>query len=306
MSMRNAIAVMVAIQLTGCATNSHPGQSAPPSLLAGPGVTVFAAGDIADCRKQAPSSTMAARSAEFVATELAADAGAVVLALGDNVYQSGTAAEFADCYGPTWGRFKSRTWPVPGNHEYYSKDALGYYDYFGAQAGPQQRGYYSIEVGQWHVMSLNSNLKGDAQQAQLDWLRADLAAHPTHCALAYWHHPQYSSGGHGNNDQMRAAWAMLAEAGTELILSGHDHDYERFSPVDALGKRDVAKGMRQFVVGTGGAELSPLAFARAGSETVNNATYGVLKLQLKPAGYEWEFISVAGEPFHDAGSAACH
>jgi 3',5'-cyclic AMP phosphodiesterase CpdA len=295
-----AAASLLVLALTGCASGHRSAavDIAGPTI-AGSGVTVFAAGDIADCRHSPADDTMAARSAELIAASLASDTSAVVLTLGDNVYQSGTAAEHADCYAPTWGRFKQRTLPSPGNHEYYSKDGAGYYDYFGDLAGPQRRGYYSKEVGAWHLISLNSNLKGAARQAQLDWLKDDLASHPSLCSLAFWHHPLQSSGGHGSDERMRAEWQLLAGAGTDLILSAHDHDYERFAPQGPDGT------MRQFVVGTGGAELSPFRFFVAGSETANNNTFGVLRLSLKKTGYEWDFLPVAGGTFRDHGSARC-
>ncbi len=291
---------LLVLTLTGCASGhrSAAADVAGP-VIPGSGITVFAAGDIADCRRSPAADTMAARSAGLIAASLASDASAIVLTLGDNVYQSGTSAEHADCYAPTWGRFKQRTLPSPGNHEYYSKDAAGYYDYFGDLAGPQRRGYYSKEVGDWHVISLNSNLKGDARQAQLEWLEADLATHPSLCSLAFWHHPLQSSGGHGSDERMRAESQLLASAGTDLILSAHDHDYERFAPQESNG------AMRQFVVGTGGAELSPFRFFIAGSETANNNTFGVLRLSLKKTGYEWDFLPVGGEMFRDHGSARC-
>ncbi|EGF33215.1 Alkaline phosphatase [Oxalobacteraceae bacterium IMCC9480] len=292
--------LLLVLALTGCASgHRRVVADAPSPVIAGSGITVFAAGDIADCRQSSAAGTMAARTAGLIAAGLAEDASAVVLTLGDNVYQSGTPAEHADCYAPTWGRFKQRTLPSPGNHEYYSKDAAGYYDYFGSLAGPDRRGYYSTGLGGWHVMSLNSNLKGAAQQAQLDWLKADLAAHPSTCSLAFWHHPVQSSGGHGSDERMRAAWQLLADAGTDLILSAHDHDYERFAP---QGPDDA---MRQFVVGTGGAELSPFRFFVAGSETANNDTFGVLRLVLKATGYEWEFMPAGGGTYRDSGSARC-
>ena len=298
--LTGAGASLLVLALTGCASGHRSAAAdVPGPVIAGSGVTVFAAGDIADCRQSAAADTMAARSAELIAAGLANDASAIVLTLGDNVYQSGTSAEHADCYATTWGRFKQRTLPSPGNHEYYSVGAAGYYDYFGDLAGPQRRGYYSTEVGGWHLMSLNSNLKGAAQQAQLDWLKADLAAHPSLCSLAFWHHPVQSSGGHGSNEHMRAVWQLLASAGTDLILSAHDHDYERFAPKEPNG------AMRQFVVGTGGAELSPFRFFVAGSETANNNTFGVLKLILKKTGYEWDFVPVGGGLFRDHGSARC-
>ncbi|MFT5534145.1 MAG: hypothetical protein ACI8WM_000843 [Burkholderiaceae bacterium] len=293
-------ALLLVLTLTGC-VSGHRSAAADVvgPVIAGSGVTVFAAGDIADCRQTPAGETMAARSAELIAAGLAKDVNAIVLTLGDNVYQSGTPAEHANCYAPTWGRFTQRTLPSPGNHEYYSKDAAGYFDYFGSLAGPQRRGYYSSEIGDWHLISLNSNLKGTAQQAQLDWLKADLAANPSLCTLAFWHHPIQSSGGHGSDERMRAAWQLLASAGTDVILSAHDHHYERFAPQGPDG------AMRQFVVGTGGAELSPFRFFIAGSEIANNTTFGVLRLVLKKTGYEWDFLPVGGAMFRDHGSARC-
>ena len=300
--------ILLFAALSGCSTHNQiagPLESSDATLT-GSGITLYAAGDIADCRGTQADATMAARTAERIATGLAADPTAVALTLGDNVYQSGTAEEHANCYAPTWGRFKARTFPSPGNHEYYSAGAAGYYDYFGALAGPDRRGYYSVELGSWHVISLNSNLKDSAQQAQLDWLKTDLAAHHAGCTLAYWHHPVFSSGGHGNNSQMRAAWQLLADAGADVVLSGHDHDYERFSLQDASGKADPQHGMRQFVVGTGGAELSPFVIVRANSLVRNNATYGVLQLTLMTDGYAWQYLPVAGGTLQDNGSKRCH
>ena len=306
LTMRGLILLVAA--LTGCSTQNPP--PGPPesadTALTGSGVTVYAAGDIADCRSAPADATMAARTAERIAAGLAADPTAVALTLGDNVYQRATAEEHADCYAPTWGRFKTRTLPSPGNHEYYSPGATGYYDYFGALAGPDRRGYYSVELGNWHVISLNSNLKDSAQQAQLDWLKTDLAARHGGCTLAYWHHPVFSSGGHGNNQQMRAAWQLLAAAGADVVLSGHDHDYERFALQDLNGQLDPQHGIRQFVIGTGGAELSPFVIVRANSEVRNNATFGVLQLTLKANGYAWQYLPVAGGTLQDSGSTRCH
>ena len=178
------------------------------------GITVYAAGDIARCAYPDPAYSVAADTAATVAAGLAQDPRAVVLALGDLTYPRGAAKEFTDCYAPTWGRFKNRTWPAPGNHEYYTPGAKPYFAYWGARAG---RGYYSFELGTWHIISLDSNLAPAAHAAQLDWLRADLAAHPAHCTLAYWHHPLYSSGGHGSVPKMRDAWKLLYDAGAELV-----------------------------------------------------------------------------------------
>lgn len=275
-------------------------------MLPGKGIPVYAAGDIADCRNRLPRTSGAAKTAALVADGLAADKDAVVLTLGDNTYPVGLLSEFTECYEPTWGQFKARTYPAPGNHEYYTPSAVGYYQYFGKAAGPDRRGYYSFKLGRWHVISLNSYLKPDEHQAQLAWLRNDLAQNKTHCTLAFWHHPNYSSGGHGSDERMADAWKMLYDAGAELVLASHDHDYERFAPQNAAGKRDSERGMRQFVVGTGGARLTPFRFRKLNSEAGDNTTHGVLKLVLKDPGYEWEFLPTENGGFTDRGMALCH
>jgi 3',5'-cyclic AMP phosphodiesterase CpdA len=282
--------------------------ASPVHAAPGNGVTVYTAGDIARCAYRDPAWSGAAATADIVRAGLAADPNAVVLTLGDHTYPRGTAREFADCYGPTWGRFKERTYPAPGNHEYATAHAAPYFRYFGARAG---RGYYSVDLGGWHLISLDSNLATAALAAQLAWLRDDLVQHPARCTLAFWHHPLYSSGGHGNVGLMRDAWAALYQAGAELVLSGHDHDYERFAPQDADGRLDPARGIRQFVVGTGGAYPTPFLWPRAHSEVRDNRRMGVLRLRLQDGGYEWEFMRVAGDsplnsPAADRGRAGCH
>ena len=273
--------------------------------------TVYAAGDIAYCGKRPALLSDANDTAKLVETGLAASPDASVLLLGDNVYQRGTAREFRDCYQPSWGRFKARTYPSPGNHEYATPDAKGYFDYFGSAAGPGHLGYYSVDLGAWHVVSLNSNVSGAAQQAQLTWLEKDLAASHARCTLAYWHHPLYSSGWHGSIGVMRPAWALLYGAGAELVLSGHDHVYERFLPQDANGKLDEGRGIRQFVVGTGGAYSTPFKLPLENSKVRDNNRFGVLKLVLREASYEWEFLEASYDGFPngkqaDRGEGKCH
>lgn len=297
----------IAIAMSGCLTDKAAREeSVRAALSSEPGVAVYAAGDIADCKNYRPEDSAAARTAALIGTQLAHDKDGVVLALGDSTYPVGLPSEFTNCYEPTWGRFKARTYPAPGNHEYYTPEAIGYYGYFGGAAGPGRRGYYSVEIGDWHVISLNSNLKPEEHRKQMEWLKQDLAQHQMHCTLAYWHHPKYSSGGHGNNTQMDEAWKMLQDAHADLVLSAHDHDYERFAPQDGQGQRDDMYGMRQFVVGTGGARLTPFRFRKANSEVSDNSNYGVLKLKLKARGYEWEFLPVDEGVFSDRGSALCH
>jgi len=275
------------------------------------GATVYAVGDIARCAHPDPRWSGAADTAAVVAAGLAADPSAVVLTLGDHTYPRGTAQEFANCYDPTWGRFKARTWPTPGNHEYYTKGALPYFAYFGARAGSPERSWYSLGLGSWRVISLDSNLAPAAHAAQLDWLRAELRDKPSRCTLAIWHHPLYSSGGHGSVPKMQDAWAILHAAGAELVLSGHDHDYERFAPQDANGNLDRAGGLRQFVVGTGGAFATPFLLTVKHSEARDASRNAVLRLTLRDDGYDWELLEAtppglpnASPPDH--GSAACH
>ena len=289
--------------LAGCA--------APPTPhgYRGTPVTVYAAGDIADCRYRPPESSGAAATAWLVEAGLAAHPGARVLTLGDHSYPVGAPAEFSDCYAPTWGRFRERTLPTPGNHEYYTPGAPGYFTYFGASAAPEQEGYYSVQLGKWHVVSLNSTLRGAAFDAQLAWLKNDLARHPALCTLAFWHHPRYSSGGHADNAFMAPLWQALVDGGVDLALAAHDHHYERFAPQDAHGLRDDARGMRQFVVGTGGAWLTPVRFPAANTEARNTSVHGVLRLDLFDNGYTWDFLSIADDPgaaYTDRGAAHCH
>jgi acid phosphatase type 7 len=265
----------------------------PPLDISTPEVFV-GAGDIALCTAYG----------NHEATARLLDAiGGTVFALGDNAYMSGTAEEYRDCYDRTWGRHRSRTRPVPGNHEYESPQATPYFDYFGPNAGPHGLGYYSFNLGAWHLVSLNSNVPVSAGSAQAAWLRADLAANRTRCTLAYWHHPRFSSGRHGNEERMREFWQILYEAGAEIVLSAHDHTYERFAPQDPDGFPDNDHGMRQFVVGTGGARPYPFVNIRTNSE-VRLSTLGVLKLTLSGSGYDWEFVSTSGSG--DSGSGSCH
>ncbi|RZI41491.1 alkaline phosphatase [Herbaspirillum sp. HC18] len=311
MHIRSRISFLFAFTFTALLAGCQSGdrtreEQVKAALLQGKGITVYAAGDIASCKDVRPADSGAAKTAAIIAAGLAADKDAAVLTLGDNTYPVGLLSEFTDCYEPTWGKFKARTFPSPGNHDYYTPKAAGYYSYFGEAAGPGQRGYYSFDLGIWHVISLNSYLKPEAHQAQMAWLRDEIARNTAHCTLAFWHHPIFSSGGHGNDERMREAWNMLYDAGADLVLVSHDHDYERFAPQDTEGRHDEQRGMRQFVVGTGGAKLTPFRFRKLNSEVADNSTHGVLKLVLKDAGYEWEFIPVEKGGFRDRGVALCH
>jgi hypothetical protein len=253
-------------------------------------------------------------SADEATAQLLDAIGGTVLTLGDNVYPSGSAGEFSAYFEITWGRHKSRTYPSPGNHDYLAAGAVPYFDYFysanAVVAGldVSRRGYYSFDVGGWHVISLNSSDGSPPSQAQLDWLRADLSAHKTNCMLAYWHHPRFSSGAaHGNNANMDAFWRILFDNGVDVVLNGHDHVYERFDPQSPDSVPDVA-GIRAFTVGTGGAPLYAFGLIRANSAVRGEGVYGVLMLTLHAASYEWQFVKIASqqnEPFTDSGSSSC-
>ncbi len=264
-------------------------------------VVLIGAGDIADCTDLA--------GAEATAKLLEANPG-TVMALGDLAYPNGTAEDFK-CYDKTWGRVKTRTRPAVGNHEFHSTGASYYFQYFGAAAGDAKTGYYSYELGSWHIVVLNSEcleIGGcGAGSPEEKWLRADLAAHPVGCTLAYFHKPRFSSGlNHGNDPEVGAFWQALYDFNAELILNGHDHDYERFAPQDPNGNADPKRGIREFVVGTGGKNHPEFGIHKANSEVRNNTAFGVLKLTLKPTGYDWKFIPEAGKSFTDSGSGSCH
>ena len=261
-------------------------------------VIMIGAGDISDCNNN---------NDEATARLLDANLDGTVFLLGDNAYESGTTTEFNNCYDPTWGRHKARTKPSVGNHEYNTTNATGYYAYFGTAAGDPAKGYYSYDLGDWHVIVINSNITKIDAPAQLSWLRADLAASTKSCTLAYWHHPRFSSGlEHGNDASMQAFWDELYAANADVVMNGHDHDYERFAPQTPSGVADNVHGIREFVVGTGGRALYHLGTLRANSEVFNSTTYGVLKLTLSAGSYSWQFIPVAGQTFTDSGSGSCH
>jgi hypothetical protein len=197
--------------------------------------------------------------------------------------------------------------PSPGNHDYNTAGATGYYGYFGASAGDPAKGYYSYDLGDWHIIVLNSNIARDTNSAQLAWLRADLAATTKQCVLAYWHHPRFNSGAsHGNDTSVQPFWQALYDANADLILNGHEHTYERFAPQTPTGAADATRGIREFVVGTGGASHYSLGTLQPNSQVFNGSTYGVLKLNLFAGGYSWDFVPVAGASFTDSGQASCH
>jgi acid phosphatase type 7 len=216
-------------------------------------------------------------------------------------------------YGLTWGQFKSITFPVVGNHEYLTAAAAGYFQYFGSAAGKSNQGYYSFDIGAWHLIALNaecSNVGGcQVGSPQETWLKADLAAHSNTCTLAYWHQPRFSSGKAGNWTQYSTFWQDLYAANADVVLGGHDHDYERFAPQNPSHQADPAQGIREFVVGTGGADhggAGGFPSIQPNSQVRDNTTFGVLKLTLHPTSYSWAFVPEAGQTFTDSGTTNCH
>jgi hypothetical protein len=273
--------------------------TAPPAAGSSSSV-LLAAGDIAGCDTPGDEATAALldRMPGHVAT------------LGDHVYEDGSAAGFRDCYGPTWGRHRSRTRPSPGEHDYRTPGAAAYFDYWGASAGPRNVGYYSYELPGWHVVVLNSHcatVSCSAGSAQEQWLLADLAASKQPCTLAYWSIPLFSSGTvHGPDSHVRPFWEDLYNAGADVVLNGSEHVYERFAPQDPSGRAD-ALGVRQFTVGTGGRGLYRFGTPLPNSQVRDASSFGVLKLTLDPGRYSWQFVRVAGSTAPgDSGSAACH
>jgi hypothetical protein len=288
--------------MVGCVAAVPPAIVSAPALataeVSGDPVLV-GAGDIAVCGNERRTAELLDRIPGTVFTT------------GDNAYYFGTLEDFESCYASSWGRHRERTRPAPGNHEYRTENAAGYFGYFGAAAGDPSRGYYSYDLGTWHVVVINSNCGEvggcQAGSPQERWLREDLAAHPALCTAAIWHHPLFSSGRHGGNPAaMRDIWQALYDAGAEIVVNGHDHDYERLAPQDPSGAPDNERGIREFVVGTGGAGLRSFPRVAPNSEARNDRTHGVLKLTLHPEGYDWEFVPVAGGTFTDSGSGVCH
>lgn len=273
---------------------------------AGAGIdpVVMAAGDIA-CAPGEPRTANTCHHDDVSDLLVAADPNKV-LALGDTQYDEGKLREFRRSYDDTWGRVKTRTRPVPGNHEYRTPDAEGYFDYFGDRAGRRRRGYYSFDLGTWHVVALNSEIKVGRSSRQIEWLRKDLSANPVECTLAYFHTPRYSSGEHGSNRRMKPIWHKLFGARVDVVLNGHDHDYERFAKLEPDGDRNRERGIRQFVVGTGGADFRPFEDVHRHSVERQAHTFGVIRLDLHDTSYDWAFVPEAGETYSDTGSDKCH
>ncbi len=276
------LAAVIAVSPASAATTSDP-------VLVG-------AGDIALCGSSGAETT----------AKLIDGIDGTVFTAGDNVQLIGAPIEYSACYSPTWGRFKSRTKPAPGNHDYYWPNASGYYKYFGTAAGDPAKGYYSYDLGTWHVVALNSNCAEvggcGAGSPQEQWLRSDLAASRTTCTVAYWHHPLFSS--NGSTSEVKPLFQALYDYRAEIVVSGHNHVYERFAPQtpDGVAAND---GVRQFVVGTGGMILDTFGTIAANSQARIAGTYGVLKLTLRAGGYDWQFVPEAGRTSTDTGSANC-
>ncbi len=283
-------------------------------LAAQPPPVVVAAGDIA-CDPADPSYNGGAGTATHcrmaatasLALSLAPDA---VLVLGDSQYENGALAKYQASYAPSWGQLLPLTRPVPGNHEYLTPGAAGYFAYFGAAAADPDQGWYSFDLGAWHLVALNGNCGAiggcGAGSPQEQWLLSDLFQSSAACTLAYWHQPRFSSGPHGSDATYQAFWQALWWAGADLVLNGHEHIYERFAPQRPDGAADPAGGLRQFTVGTGGRSLTGVIAVQPNSEVRQAAAFGVLELTLHPNGYEWRFVAADGGAFADAGAALCH
>jgi len=256
---------------------------------------VVAAGDIASCDSSGAADTSA------LVQSLAPDA---VLTLGDNAYPDGAFSDFRDCYQPTWGAFRTKTFPAPGNHDYHTAGAKAYFDYF----GPRARGrFYSFDLGPWHIVSLNSEVPHGYGSRQVRWLRHNLAGDSRRCEVLYWHRPRWSGGAHGSDPGMSALWRAAYDHGVELVLAGHDHNYQRFYKLDAYGRSDRRYGARQVVAGTGGKSLYDTGPPMPRRAAASSSTHGVIELTLRAGGYDLRFVPVAGSSWTDVlPGRTCH
>ena len=259
-------------------------------------VVVLTAGDIAACT---PGSSLTARILDTIP-------GTIVIP-GDAAYYSSVNRQpYRTCFDTTWGRHKARIRPVPGNHDADPDGMKRYFDYFGDAAGPRPGGYYSFDIGDWHVIALNSNIAMGPSSPQGQWAARDLASNSRRCTMAVMHHPRFSSGPHPPEPTTAGIWPLLDSAGVDLVVSGHDHLYERLAPMRANGRRDYTRGIRTFVVGVGGNMLYGFGAIHPASERRQNRVYGILKLTLSPRSYAWEFIPAQRTTFRDSGRAPCH
>ncbi|HYH51994.1 MAG TPA: metallophosphoesterase [Acidimicrobiia bacterium] len=289
-----AVACLILQTTSGVAWAATTAPAGPPLLVG--------AGGIASCNTPGDEATAAL---------IGRIPGARVFTAGDNAYERGTAAQFAQCYGKSWGKFKGRTRPAPGNHDYGTAGAGPYYDYFGAAAGTKGQGWYSYDVGAWHIVVLNSNCQGNSRCAkgspQERWLRADLAASRARCTAAVIHHPRFSSDNiEGNRPFVAPLWDALYAAGADLVISGHARVYERFRPQTPAGVADPRYGLPLINVGTGGRGHAGFKGPVTNSVVRDRTSWGVLKLTLHPDRYDFAFVPVAGAKFRDAGSGTCH
>jgi acid phosphatase type 7 len=304
--MRELLSVAVSsgiLVISGCSGGGGSTSSAAPEPPKVEPVTILAVGDVAQCNGKPASESPAAKTALLIDQQAT---GTPLLLLGDLVYNYGTMEEYRSCYEPTYGKFMARSYPAPGNHDYGVPAGDGYYTYFGARAGPDKRGYYSFDIGSWHIVSLNSNIDMTKGSTQETWLRADLNANRSKkCTLAYWHHPRFSSSStHGDDPLSADIWKALFEFKADVVLVGHDHTYERFGPQDPDAKAS-ANGLRQFVIGTGGAGLYAFGPPKPNSEVRGAGAFGVGKFVLDDGKYSWEFLPVPGSTFTDKGEASC-
>ena len=259
--------------------------------------TLVGAGDIADCGSDGAMQT---------AAMLDSIRGTIFIA-GDVAYVSKENPHpFVTCFDPAWGRHRARIRPSVGNHEYSAEGPGAYFDYFGAQAGPRPGGYYSYDLGTWHVIALNTNIPADAGSPQQAWLQSDLKGHLGRCTIAYMHHPRFSSGSHAERDKLIPIWRTFARYGVSVVIAGHDHMYERFAPLDTNGAPDSVNGVRQFVVGTGGAHRSRIDTVLPGSDVHSTDSFGLIRFSLLKDRYHWTFMPVKKHAFTDDGDAACH
>lgn len=287
--MRRSGFFLIAVLLVSLIGSTSAAQNDDPVLVG--------AGDIAACSLGDDERT----------ADLLDHIDGTVFTAGDNVYPDGSLEQFEKCYDPSWGRHKKRTRPTLGNHDYNTKGAAGYYEYFGKRARPDGLSYYSYDLGTWHIIALNSNIDARAEGSQGEWLRNDLRTHPGKCTLVYFHHPLFVSRGEGGTVRMKQFWDVLYRYGVDVIVNGDVHYYERFMPQTPTGQPDAEHGIREFIVGTGGATLAKTIGERGlpTSEVRDNSTHGVIKLTLHEGSYSWEFIPVEGGTFHDAGSSPC-
>ncbi|HTH02833.1 MAG TPA: metallophosphoesterase [Vicinamibacterales bacterium] len=288
--MKRMLGVIAAAAIT-CSCGGGPTSPGPPG---GGATTLTGAGDIADCG--VAGSVQTAKLLDSIPGAL--------FAAGDNAYPSGSEANYRQCYEPTWGRHKARTRPVAGNHEYETPGAAPYFAYFGPSAGSPGQGYYSYTVGAWRIIALNSEIDVRGTSSQVVWLRGELITSNARCTAVIFHRPRFSSGEHGDNPDMSDVWQVLYDNNADVVISGHDHHYERFAAMDADGRANSSRGIRQFVVGTGGAGLRPPTRMRPNSE-ITGVSWGVISFTLGDDGYSWNFVST-GDGFADSGSDRCH